>query len=154
MFPDFANISQPYATACFQRATFLCQNNAASPVVARNNGDTTQLAYFLNLLTAHICWLNAPQINGQPNDGTGSVSPSPLVGRISQAAEGSVSVATDLGSGVQPQGMAYYAQTKWGLEYWQASAGYRQGPYVPGVGPSAVGAFGGFGYFPGRRRAF
>lgn len=156
MFPDFANVSSAYATSCFTRATFLCQNNAANPVVSRSFGDTTQLTYFLNLLTAHICWLNAPQVNGIPNT-TGGASPSPLVGRVSQASEGTVSVSTDLGAGNMPQGMAYYAQTKWGLEYWQASAGYRQGPYIPGVGPSRWGVPGGFGPFGApafRRRVY
>jgi hypothetical protein len=141
-FPDFASVSQAYATGCFARASMLCQNNAASPVVVRNNGDTTQLIYFLNLLTAHICWLNCPQLNGVPNDTEGVPSP-PLVGRISQATEGSVTVATEI-AGMDQPGAAFYAQTKWGMEYWQASAGYRQAVYRPGFAGYVGGRFGGW----------
>src|SRR5579863_5387571 len=129
LFPDFVNISEGFASNCFSRASYLCQNNAASPVVCANAGDTTQLQYFLNLLTCHIVWLNAPQINGLPNTGSGSTPAAPLVGRISQATEGSVTVAADMPN--QPQGAAWYQQTKWGAEYWSASAAYRQGPYIP-----------------------
>jgi Protein of unknown function (DUF4054) len=146
-FPDFVNVSEPYAQGCFWRAGQLCQNDCASPVVVARNGDTTQLEYFLYLLTCHICWLNAPQIDGLPNNTSSGSESSPLVGRISQATEGSVTVAMEIG-GMQPQGMAFYAQTKWGLEYWQASAAYRQGPYVPGRAPPPGGW--GYGYF-GRR---
>ena len=142
-FPDFVNVGEPFAQGCFFRASQLCQNNALSPVVVAALGDVTQLRYFLNLLTCHICWLNAPQINGVPNTGAGAAPGSPIVGRISQATEGSVTVVTELATGNMPQGMAYYAQTKWGLEYWQASAAYRQGPYVPGRAPPP----GGWGYF-------
>lgn len=133
-YPDFENVDEPYATSCFWRAGMLCQNNSANPVVWNANGDTTQLAYFLNLLTCHIVWLNAPQINGLPNT-SGGTSPSPIVGRISQATEGSVTVAAELPT--MPMGSAYFTQTKWGLEYWQASAAYRQGPYYPAYGRRA-----------------
>ena len=125
-YPDFENVSEAYATSCFWRAGMLCQNNIENPVVIRSGGDTAQLAYFLNLLTAHICWLNAPQVNGLPNT-SGGTTPSPLVGRISQATEGSVTVAAEMPD--QPQGAAWYQQTKWGAEYWSASAGYRQAIY-------------------------
>jgi hypothetical protein len=129
-FPTFVNVSEPFATACFFRASQSCQNNCASPVVIRNGGDTTQLQYFLNLLTCHIAWLNAPQINGQPNTSGGGTPPASLVGRISSATEGSVTVAAEMPD--QPQGAAWYQQTQWGAEYWANSAQYRQGPYVPG----------------------
>jgi hypothetical protein len=142
-FPDFVNVSEGYATGCFARASMLCQNNAASPVVTRNGGDAAQLSYFLNLLTAHIVWLNCPQVNGLPNDGGGGV-PSPLVGRISQATEGSVSVAAEIDGGNQPAGAAYYFQTKWGIEYWQASAGYRQMVYSSPLLSGARARFRGF----------
>lgn len=131
-YPDFVNVSEAYATGCFWRAGMLCQNNAANPAVIRSGGDTTQLQYFLNLLTCHIVWLNAPQINGLPNT-TGGTSPSPLVGRISQATEGSVTVAAEMPN--QPQGAAWYQQTKWGAEYWSASAGYRQAVYSTPLRP-------------------
>lgn len=143
-FPDFVNVSEPFATHCFWRAGQLCQNNAASPVVIEAGGNTQQLQYFLNLLTCHIVWLSAPQINGLPNT-SGGGSSSPIVGRISEATEGTVSVSTDVGT--LPMGAAYYAQTKWGFEYWQASAGYRQARYIPPLRNRFFGR-GGFGFRP------
>lgn len=145
-FPDFINVSEPYATSCFWRAGQMCQNNVANPVVINNCGNTEQLAYFLYLLTCHIVWLNAPQVNGLPNT-SGSIPASPLVGRISQATEGSVSVSAEMPN--QPQGAAYYQQTKFGIEYWAASAPYRTAVFTPGRAPPPRGY--GFG-FPRSRR--
>ena len=53
-----------------------------------------------------------------------------LVGRIGSATEGSVSVSADL-SGVSGKA-AWFAQTPWGLSYWQMTAKYRAFRYVPG----------------------
>lgn len=136
-FPEFSGVTQPFAQAYFLRASQLCQNDANSPV-----NDATQLTYFLYLLTSHIAWLNAPQINGLPNTGGGGV-PVSLVGRISSATEGSVSVTTTL-DGISGQA-AYYAQTKYGLEYWTATAQFRTLKYVPG--PQRFPSFPGGGRF-------
>jgi hypothetical protein len=77
----------------------------------------------LGMLTAHIATLFAP-LNGQP-------SPS-LVGRISSASEGSVSVSVDI---PQVPGAEWYTQTKYGFMYWAATARYRSFRYVPGRQP-------------------
>ena len=52
-----------------------------------------------------------------------------LVGRISSATEGSVSVGADMG-GVSGNA-AWYMQTPWGASYWQLTAKYRRFRYVP-----------------------
>jgi hypothetical protein len=58
------------------------------------------------------------------------VAPSPLVGRLNHASEGSVSVGTDLG-GI-PGTAQWWVQTKYGFAYYQATAEYRTMRYRPG----------------------
>lgn len=139
-YPTFANVSQPFAQICFDTAGDFCDNTAQSMVPT-----TERLTRLLYLLTCHIAWLTAPQINGLPNTGTGSVPPPQLVGRISSATEGSVSVQTEslglVGSA------AWFAQTQWGFMYWQLSALFRMARYVPG--PPALGPLSGRWPLPG-----
>jgi hypothetical protein len=99
-----------------------------------------QRQILLGLLTAHVAALNAP-LNGQPS--------STLVGRISSATEGSVSVTVDY---PQVAGAEWYSLTKYGLQFWSATARYRRGGlYFPGPG-ACVG--GGIGYAFWRGRGF
>jgi hypothetical protein len=116
-YPEFQQISAPLAQLYFNEATLYCDNSPCSQLAC----NPTALAMFLNMITAHIAALN------NANTATGS---SPLVGRVSSASEGSVSVSTELNV---PGGAAWFAQTKYGLAYWQASAAYRLGGfYTPG----------------------
>jgi hypothetical protein len=122
------NLLQQY----FNEATFYCGNG---------NGpaqDPDMLTMLLNMATAHITQLNAV-ING--------VQPSALVGRISSAREGSVSVSADTG---KPMGdsAAWWNQTKYGAAFWRASAQYRLAQYV--TGPQGYSGRQGVG-FTGRR---
>ena len=82
------------------------------------------------MLAAHIAQLNAPQINGQPGTGAGNAPAPNIVGRIANASEGSVSVSTQLD--LPPGSSQWFAQTKYGLAYWQATAAYRTMRYIPG----------------------
>jgi Protein of unknown function (DUF4054) len=124
-FPAFVNVSSGLATTCFNFATGLCDNTACSPVC--NSTILTQLLY---LLTAHICWLTAPQINGLPNDtGGGDLSPQP-VGRLAAAGEGSTSATFEM-AGVAANAQ-WYMQTQYGAMYWALSSPYRMARYVPG----------------------
>lgn len=104
----------------FDEATGLLDNTPCSPVKC-----TSRRATLLNLLTAHICALNAP-LGNQPS--------SPLVGRISQATEGSVTVQTELN--VAPGSAQYFAQTKYGISYWQQVLPFRSARYA--LGPRRV----------------
>ena len=80
------------------------------------------------MLTAHLAWLYAPRdANGNPAS-TGQIAP-PLVGRISTASEGSVSVSTELTSSGSPS-EAFFSQTKYGLSFWQATAQFRTARYA------------------------
>lgn len=125
-FPEFANVGSPLGTTYFRRATFLCGNEPCSPV----SSVPGMLEDLLYLLTSHIAWLNAPRdANGNPA-ATGQPA-SPIVGRIDQATEGSVSVHADMGdANAGSPSQAWYMQTKYGAEYWAATAGVRTGHYV------------------------
>ena len=139
-YPELAaSVSAPLAQQYFNEAQMYCANTACSPVPY----DATQPTVFwkrpmlLNMLTAHIAALNA-SLGGQPS--------SPLVGRISSAGEGSVNVSTELEG--QLQGRSWFAQTKYGLAFWQASAQYRAARYVANPArPTDPFAFRGGGYY-------
>lgn len=75
------------------------------------------------------------------------VNPPPgIVGRISQAAEGAVSVSAELAV-AQSSSQAFFVQTKYGYQFWQATARYRTMLYVgaPAFGPNGYGGNGPFG---------
>jgi recombinational DNA repair protein RecR len=102
--------------AYFNESTLVLDNTDASMVQ-----QIEQRTPLLWLLTAHLAALYSG-VNGQ--------APAQLVGRINNASEGSVSVATDYGT--QPATAAYYLQTKYGAQYWQMTASIRAMQYVPG----------------------
>jgi len=108
-YPEFSTVSSGSVQACFNEAGLYLRNDGSGQVTS----DTNQ-ALLMNMVTAHIVALNFG-VNGQ--------APTPLVGRISSAAEGSVSVSVE---NLQPPGSAqWFAQTKYGAAYWAASAPYR-----------------------------
>lgn len=123
-YPELAAALSPaVAQAYFDEASLYLDNTEASPVC-----DPGQRATLLNMITAHIAAMNMP----------GS---SPLVGRITSATEGSVSVQAAYADAT-PGSMAWYVQTKYGAAYWAATARYRTGFYTPGAMPGGwVGAF-------------
>ncbi|SDR17588.1 DUF4054 domain-containing protein [Paraburkholderia tuberum] len=119
-YPELAKwVSAATAQEYFNEAQLYCDNTPRSIV-----RDLNERALLLNMVTAHIAALNAP-LNGN--------APSPLVGRIGSATQGSVSVQTQLDL---PSGSAqWYAQTKYGFAFWQATAKYRMMTYWPGPTP-------------------
>jgi hypothetical protein len=123
-YPEFASpggaqpVAEPLADLYFAEAGVYVANDGTSIVPT----DQLLLTY-LNMITAHIASLNAAQASGVPA--------SPLVGRISNASEGSVSVATE--NNYEPGSVQWYQQTKYGAAYWAATAQFRDGPrYAPG----------------------
>lgn len=129
IYPEFtATVTSPQANGYFAMATTMHANDGSGPVP--NAGLQLSL---LNALTAHFAALfNTP---------SGS-TPSTLVGRISNATEGSVTVATEYNA-PPSQSMAWFLQTKYGAFYWTATIGYRTMQYrisrnrrgpVPGYG--------------------
>lgn len=121
VYPSFATLSDPQLNNAFNTATLYLTNTQFSRVQ-----DVAKRAMLLNLLTAHVAAIEYGE-NGQ--------AASPLVGRINSAAEGSVNVGTDYP--VAPGSQAWYIQTRYGAMYWEATAPYRVGRYVPG--PCGVG---------------
>ncbi len=116
-YPEFCGVSAPLAQAYFDEASLYFRNDGTGPIC-----NSAQQLLLLNMLTAHIAALNSGT-NGQPA--------SPLVGRVNSASEGSVSVGTDLD--IPPGSAQWYAQTKYGFAFWQATAALRTFRYIPNV---------------------
>ena len=92
-------------------------NNTPTSVVQ----DLNKRAVLLNMITAHIAFLSGVlTADGQPKP----------VGVVTSAGQGSVSIglqypATTAGSG------AWFAQSQYGIAFWQATTCYRGMNYVP-----------------------
>ena len=130
-YPSFATVPQAVIAANFVAATLMLENSCCSVV---SDAPTREL--LLYLLTAHItALLNG--VNGQPPQG--------VVGRISNATEGAVSVAVAYSSSVS-QSEAYFTQTPWGAQFWQSTLPFRSARYVPGPNNCAGGYGGGYGW--------
>lgn len=108
-------IGQPLAQAYFTEAGLYVSNTDSSPIT-----DLPTRSLILNMVTAHIALLNGAASGGQ----------SALVGRVSSATEGSVSVQATLD--VAPGSAQWFAQSQPGIAAWQALLPYRQARYVPG----------------------
>lgn len=114
VYPAFATLADAVLNDCFARATLILDNTEASPVQ-----DVAQRGVLLNLLVAHIAALSHGNAGGPA-----------MVGRISSATQGSVSVSADYGTVSQSQ--AWFAQTQYGAQYWQMTAQYRTLQWVGG----------------------
>lgn len=115
-YPELSQyVTQPQAQLFFAEAQLYCDNTDTSPV-----DNVTTRATLLNMVTAHIAALNAPL--GAPS--------SPLVGRISAATQGSVNVSTEMN--LEPGSSQWFAQTKYGMAFWQATRRHRMFRYVQG----------------------
>ncbi len=123
IYPEFvASVNQMQGASFFTMAQLYCDNTVCSPV--SDGSPTGTRAHILYMLTSHIATLLAPTVvNGQ------SQAPSPLVGRISNASEGSVSVATEYAIPSTPSA-AWFMQTKYGAMAWQAMAPFRTMRYA------------------------
>lgn len=125
-YPEFnPSVTGALAQEYFNEATAYLRNDGGGPV----NDATLQLT-LLNMLTAHIAWLNQV-VNG--------IAVNPLPGIVTSATEGSVSVQLTPLEGAPAS--AWYNQTKYGAAFWSAIRGYRTGHYrarpqiVAGAGP-------------------
>lgn len=118
IYPEFSNVSDTVLSFLFTEATILLNNTDSSKVT-----DVTVREPLLYMLMAHIAYIRFGTSSGSGGSG--------LVGRVSSATEGSVSVSTDLGS--LSESATWYAQSPYGLTYWQLTAGWRNGSaYYPG----------------------
>lgn len=106
------------AQGYFELAQGYLDNGPRSPVV-----DTERRQVLFGLLVAHMAKLLSP-INGEPA--------SPLVGRITNATEGSVSVGVDMPTA---PGAEWYNQTAYGAMFWAMTARFRMARYHVGPQP-------------------
>jgi hypothetical protein len=113
-FPAFTTVPTAALTNNFNLATLQLNNSLCSIVQ-----DEPTRAALLNLLTAHITAL----LNG-----VGGNAPTGVVGRISGATQGSVSLQMDFKT--ESEAASFYMQTQWGAMYWQSTAIYRTARYV------------------------
>lgn len=114
-YPEFTSVTEPIANDYFTEATLYLANSPCSRVT-----NLAQRAMLLNMITAHIARLYQLTASGQE-------LAMPLVGRISSATEGSVSVQTELPD--LGKNAAFWAQTPYGFSFWQATAQFRTAVY-------------------------
>lgn len=117
MYPEFSNVADPLLPFLFDQSTDYLDNTEYSLVV-----EAAKRERLLYMLMAHIAYVRFGDSKG--NGGSG------LVGRISSASEGSVSVSADVGP-VEFR-YAWYTQSPYGMDYWQATKVYRMANYYPG----------------------
>lgn len=115
-YPDLAQSVSSSTAATYFAEAGLYLNNTDSSIVQ----DVNARLVLLNMLVAHLAALYSA-IGGQ--------AASPLVGRITNAAEGSVNVQAQFD--VPPGTAQWFAQTKYGAAFWAATAPYRTMRYVP-----------------------
>lgn len=114
-YPEFGAVNSTLAALYFAEAGLYLDNTDASPVT-----DVNIRLMLLNMLTAHVAVLaGALEPDGKPSG---------MVGRISSATEGGVSVSLE--SGLLPGTAAWFQQTSYGLSFWQATKNLRSATYV------------------------
>ena len=83
--------------------------------------DVNLRGVLLNMITAHIAFLSgALTADGQPRP----------VGRVTSASEGAVSASFDYPA-LTPGSGPWFAQSQYGISFWQATTSYRGARYFP-----------------------
>jgi len=132
MFPYMAAVPEPVTAGFFTVAELLFANDDCSPIA-----DTDKRLVFLNYIVAHLA-----RLAGYPA-GTG---PDGLVGRISSATEGTVSIDSDYGAVRESQ--AWWIQTPEGATFWQLTRPFRTARYIAPAPRYFGPARRGFGIWP------
>lgn len=146
-YPEFAACSAPQLQNYFDMSDAFFANDTCNPAFASGVDRMTRLAY---MVTAHIAWLFAPRdALGNP---AAAGKPAPAtVGQITSASEGSVSVGlAEVAKGGATELAGWFAQTRYGFMFWQATSQLRTARYLPNptIVPSSI-----FPLYPmGRRR--
>ena len=118
IYPEFSNISDDLLSYLFAQATDYLDNTEMSLVAQSDKRER-----LLYLLMAHLAYMRYGDKDGKGGSG--------MVGRVSSASEGSVSVSSDLGQ-VEFRN-AWYTQSPYGMDYWQATKVYRMGVWFSGA---------------------
>lgn len=136
-YPSFATLADAQLNEAFNLATIYLRNDGTSPV------STVPLqTTLLYQLTAHLA---------QIMYGANGEGPAGIVGRVNSASEGSTSVGADWPANANN---AWFLQTPYGANFWQATAAYRIAHYVPGPTRFGNGIGGRACYVGGGRRRF
>lgn len=118
-YPEFTaayNLNQSRFASYFVEAGFYLTNCTTSIVQ-----DVNRRQLLLNMLVAHISFLNGDlNVDGQARP----------VGRVSAAAEGSVSATFDMNPQTAGTG-PWFQQSQYGAAFWQATSKYRSMHYSP-----------------------
>lgn len=141
-YPEFAAVTEPIATGYWNEATIYHANDGSGPVLTEAIQRT-----LLNMVTAFIA-ARYSQSQGSPVPGAAQDA-NGLVGRVSSASEGSVSVQTE---NMYPPGSAqFWQQNKYGADYWNATKAYRTMRYRASPGRFSGSAIyaGRSGFWPG-----
>lgn len=112
-YPFFQNVSDRQLNRFFKRAENSFLKNTNDSCIE----DLEERKDLLYLIVAHLATLFQQAESGNT-----------LVGRISSATQGSVSVSSDYGT--LGKNEKWWVQTKWGADYWAATAQYRTSQYV------------------------
>lgn len=125
LFPQFTPLGSSLAQLYFNMATLYVANTDAAiiPYDTTLSPPVTTRADILNLTTAHIA---------QILSGTAANPASPLVGRVSDATQGSVSVSAEWANA--PASAGWWLQTPFGALAWTAMAPFRTAQYRPSPG--------------------
>ncbi len=120
-YPELAPlVSEAQATAYFARATLQLDNTSTSVVQDASVGGLREA--LLWLLVGHLVVLGQRDAN--------------QVGRLSDASQGSVHVAFE--NMPATGSAAWFQQTRYGSEYWTATAGFRTMRYSPTYQPFQI----------------
>lgn len=114
-YPELGAVDEGRAALLFAEAGLYLDNTDCSPVQ-----DVAMRLMLLNMIVAHLAVLGGALEPGG--------APSGMVGRVSSASEGSVSVSVD--SGLAPGTAAWFQQTNYGLSFWQATKRFRMARYI------------------------
>jgi hypothetical protein len=131
-YPEFTSVQKQVAQEYFNEATIYHRNDGGGPVPTAPIQTT-----LLNMMTAHIAARYA-QSQGSPSPGAAQDANS-LVGRISDATEGSVTVRAEMPTSLSAY-QAWLFQTKYGADYWQATIPFRTMRYLPPRNRGGIGA--------------
>ncbi|WP_023640368.1 DUF4054 domain-containing protein [Dickeya zeae] len=113
--PQYSALTDPQVEDLFFAAQMYLENTTLSVV-----SDEAKRKYLLYLLTAHLAYLFYVDANGN-----GGVTG--MVGRLSSASEGSVSVGSAMSN--VPFNAEFFLQSPYGFTFWQATKIYRMGFY-------------------------
>lgn len=152
LYPEFTLCSSAQGQAWFNRSTLYFWNNVCNPVWGALSNDYAIFEQLVYMVTSHIAWLSAARDAAGNPSASGTTPASSIVGRINSASEGSVSVGSEWKDSGSPS-EAWFIQTKYGAEFWAATAQFRTMQYV--ANPVMVGGTVrpyGPANFPGRPR--